>query len=166
MVKTKELPKVLYTIAMEGKVAALAVLLMVDADRVNAPMALPRGTTLRSRVVETTVYDCVVREAMALGRIEVGQVGLNSCRANPDSSVNRSGERKAMLCAMELLQFFGAVSQGSCTDKRMVSPLISACEVTSMLYYYCSYLPLSYILLTISTHFCISLEHRRLVATY
>ncbi|XXG54571.1 hypothetical protein AAC387_Pa03g2416 [Persea americana] len=128
MVKTKELPKVLYTIAMEGKVAALAVLLMVDADRVNAPMVLPRGTTLRSRVVETTVYDCVVREAMALGRIEVGQVGLNSCRANPDSSVNRSGERKAMLCAMELLQFFGAVSQGSCTDKRMVSPLISACE--------------------------------------
>lgn len=128
MVKTRELPKVVYNTAMEGRVVALAVLLMVDADRVNAPMVLPRDIVVGSRV-ETTVYECVIKEAIALGRIEVGRMGLNSCEAYPDSSENRSEKRKAMLCAMELLQLFGAVSRGSCTDRKMALPLISACEV-------------------------------------
>ncbi|XP_058111119.1 uncharacterized protein LOC131254130 [Magnolia sinica] len=123
---TKDVAEVARVIAMDGKVAGLAALLIVSEEKVNAVLPLEVGSAART---EASLYEQVIREAISLGRMGDARLGSSSYKASSDSTRSSDCEmRKLLLCEMELLQLFGAVARGSCQNSRMTSPLISACQ--------------------------------------
>lgn len=125
--KTKEIDEVAYASAVGGRVVELAALLMVAAESVNSSLLVLHDADSGCKE-ETTIYECVIREALSLGRTTTPCL-----RAAKRSSVPTKSEsakkRKLLLCEIELLQLFGAVSYRSCTDKKVTSPLILAAQV-------------------------------------
>ncbi|XP_012084849.2 uncharacterized protein LOC105644184 isoform X2 [Jatropha curcas] len=123
--KTKEIEEVAYASAMEGRVVDIACLLVVAAQKVNESMLELHNADLNSKE-KTTIYECVIREALGLGRAESATPPKAAKRNFAPSKSESTGKRKLLLCVIELLQLFGAVAQASCTDKRVTSPLILA----------------------------------------
>lgn len=126
--KTKAIDDVAYACAMGGRVVALAALMMVAAKEVNESILVLHDAESGSKE-ENRVYECVIREALALGctttSSSVSSLKRNCSRTNYETAE----KRKILLCEIELLQLFGAVAHGGLTDKRVASPLILAVQV-------------------------------------
>ncbi|KAL2898586.1 Ankyrin repeat and SOCS box protein 3 [Bienertia sinuspersici] len=124
--KTKDTGEVAYTLAIEGRVAALTALLMVAAEKVNGSVLEVRTNTDLAPE-KTSVYNCVIREAVS---IYIGNRGKHRLVQESKSGVDDDGEdkRKVLLKEMELLHFFGASANGGCLDKKATSPLIIASQ--------------------------------------
>ncbi|XP_077211349.1 serine/threonine-protein phosphatase 6 regulatory ankyrin repeat subunit [Tasmannia lanceolata] len=116
--KTKDLLEVAYNNAMEGRVGSLATLLVVAAEKVISLLTI-RGEGGVSSRGETTVYECVLRSAMSLGR---------PTGAIPHFPANSDEKRKVMLREMELLQLFGGMDRGRHTDRRVTQLLLTASQ--------------------------------------
>lgn len=112
---------------MEGRVIALAALLVVAADKVNASILVLQSDGDLSSKEKTSIYECVVKEALSLGRTETSK--STTCKWKSEEVEKRA----LLLCEMELLQLFGAVAHNSCTERKVTSPLIRAAQV-SLLY--------------------------------
>lgn len=124
--KTKELDEVAYANAVGGRIVALAALLIVAADKVNESILVLHDSDLGAKE-RTTIYECVIREALALGRATKLQ---RAVKRNSTPTTSQSAEkRKLLLLEIELLQLFGAVANGGCTDKKVGPPLILATQV-------------------------------------
>uniref|UniRef100_A0A803N3H5 Uncharacterized protein n=1 Tax=Chenopodium quinoa TaxID=63459 RepID=A0A803N3H5_CHEQI len=122
--KTKDIGEVAYSIATEGRVAALAALLMVAAEKVNGSVLEVR--TNSDLVAEkTTVYSGVIREAVSIYMGNKGKLKLSEESKNGTYS-GELERRKILLREMELLRFFGASPHNRCVDKKATSPLIIA----------------------------------------
>ncbi|TXG57541.1 hypothetical protein EZV62_015370 [Acer yangbiense] len=120
--KTKEIDEVAYAIAIGGRIVALATLLIVAAEKVNELILVLHDSEIGSKA-KTTIYECVIREAMSLGR---AATPLRAVKRTCAPTNSQSAEkRKLLLCEIELLQLFGAVA---CTDKKVTSPLILATQ--------------------------------------
>ncbi|XP_038725145.1 uncharacterized protein LOC120016440 isoform X1 [Tripterygium wilfordii] len=125
--KTKAIDDVAYACAMGGRIVALAALLMVAAKEVNESILVLHDAESGSKE-ETTVYECVIREALALGCTATSS-SVSSLKRNCGRTKYETAEkRKVLLCEMELLQLFGAVARGGLTDKRVASSLILAVQ--------------------------------------
>ena len=125
--KTKEVGEVAYTFAIEGRVAALAALLMVAAEKVNGSVLEVRTKTDLA-AEKMTVYGGVVKEAVSIyigtrGKQKAVQVSKNGIHDGEEE------RRKVLLREMELLHFFGASPNNSFVDKKVTSPLIIASQV-------------------------------------
>nr|XP_029120687.1 uncharacterized protein LOC105045648 isoform X3 [Elaeis guineensis] len=119
--------------AMAGRVTALAVLLLVAADKFTAPVTV-RGEGGFSRKSSRTVYDSVLGEALTLGtRTKAAssgsRLGGNRLADGWESTQSCREKRKALLREIELLHVFGAVPRGSSDDENAVAPLLRACQV-------------------------------------
>ncbi|KAK0585035.1 hypothetical protein LWI29_022516 [Acer saccharum] len=120
--KTKEIHEVAYAIAIGGRIVALATLLIVAAEKVNESILVLHDSEIGSKA-KKTIYECVIREAMSLGR---AAMPLRAVKRTCGPTKSQSAEkRKLLLCEIELLQLFGAVA---CTDKKVTSPLILATQ--------------------------------------
>lgn len=119
-----------YANAVGGRITALAALLVVAADKVNESILVLHDSDLGAKE-KTTIYECVIREALALGRAtKTTPPPLRGVKRHCTLTTSESAEkRKLLLCEIELLQLFGAVAHGSCTDKKVASPLILATQV-------------------------------------
>ncbi|XP_010661053.1 uncharacterized protein LOC100264593 isoform X2 [Vitis vinifera] len=120
--KTKDIAEVAYVTAMEGRVIALAALLVVAADKVNASILVLQSDGDLSSKEKTSIYECVVKEALSLGRTETSK--STTCKWKSEEVEKRA----LLLCEMELLQLFGAVAHNSCTERKVTSPLIRAAQ--------------------------------------
>ncbi|XP_020101675.1 uncharacterized protein LOC109719417 isoform X2 [Ananas comosus] len=121
--KTRDVAEVAYTNAMEGRVVALAALLLVTKEKVTAPVAI---TSRREGMKKNrTLYGSLFDEALALGEGAI-QVRLRQCSG--DGSSDSSERRKALLREIELLQLFGAVSYSDSKDKKSMPPLLRASQ--------------------------------------
>lgn len=121
--KTKEIAEVAYLSAMEGRVVSLAALLMVAAEKVNVTVLVLKPDNVFGIKETTTIYECVIRETLSLGQDET----LSSGAAKWSRS-DTSEKRKFLLCQIELLQLFGAVSKSCYGDRKIISPLIPAIQ--------------------------------------
>ncbi|CAO2816288.1 unnamed protein product [Amaranthus hypochondriacus] len=124
--KTKEVGEVAYTFSIEGRVAALAALLMVAAEKVNGSVLEVRTNTDLA-AEKMTVYGGVVKEAVSI------YIGTRSKQKSVQVSKNgihdvEEERRKVLLREMELLHFFGASPNNSFGDKKVTSPLIIASQ--------------------------------------
>lgn len=119
--KTRNLVEVAYVSALDGRIVSLAALLTVAADKVNASIMVLRRDVGSKEM--TTIYECVIREALSLGPTG------SSSRAARRLCTNSNEKRKLMLCEIELLQLFGAVVHSGCSDRKVTSPLIRASQV-------------------------------------
>lgn len=113
-----------YLSAMEGRVVSLAALLMVAAEKVNVTVLVLKPDNVFGIKETTTIYECVIRETLSLGQDET----LSSGAAKWSRS-DTSEKRKFLLCQIELLQLFGAVSKSCYGDRKIISPLIPAIQV-------------------------------------
>lgn len=122
--------------AMEGRVTALAALLMVAAEKVNASILLLRSDGDLSSKEKTSIYECVVKEALSLGRTETSASTI--CKWKGE----KVEKRALLLYEMELLQLFGAVAHNDSTDRKVTSPLIRAAQVSLCLIYsiFCNFI--------------------------
>ncbi|KAK9194804.1 hypothetical protein WN944_005511 [Citrus x changshan-huyou] len=123
--KTKELDEVAYANAVGGRIVALAALLIVAADKVNESILVLHDSDLGAKE-KTTIYECVIREALALGRATKLQRAVK--RSSTPTTSQSAEKRELLLLEIELLQLFGAVANGSCTDKKVGQPLILATQ--------------------------------------
>ncbi|KAK9271739.1 hypothetical protein L1049_002102 [Liquidambar formosana] len=123
--KTKDIAEVAYAIAIEGRVVSLAALLMVAAGKVTSSIVVVRADVDLGSKEKTTIYDCVIKETMLLGRVATSSTaGERHCASTKSSE--SAEKRKRLLCEVELFQLFGAVSQSDCTDKKLTPLLIRA----------------------------------------
>ncbi|KAJ8775072.1 hypothetical protein K2173_020076 [Erythroxylum novogranatense] len=123
--KTKELDQVAYGCAMGGRVVDLAILIKVAAERIKDMLLVLHETDSGSKQ-ETTIYEFVIREALALGQTASS---LRAVKKNSSPSRSKSAEkRKLLLREIELLQLFDVVPQNGYTDKKAASPLILASQ--------------------------------------
>ncbi|KNA18515.1 hypothetical protein SOVF_070100 [Spinacia oleracea] len=122
--KTMDIGEVAYTIAIEGRMIALAALLMVAAEKINGSLLEVR-TNADLMAEKMTVYSGVIREAIS---IFIGNKGkLKGPQESKDDADNGEEERrKILLREIELLYFFGATPHNGCVDKKATSPLIIA----------------------------------------
>ena len=90
--KTREVGEVAYRYAMEGRVAALAMLLLVTEERISAMVSVVIDGVRTKR----SIYNSVVDEVLSIG----------------EASAREGNEmrRKALLCEIQLLNQFGATS--------------------------------------------------------
>ncbi|BFG26698.1 hypothetical protein CerSpe_129720 [Prunus speciosa] len=124
--KTKEIGQVAYANAVEGRIVALAALLIVAAEKISETVLELRDNDSASKE-KVTLYECVVREALSL----VGPTTPLRA-AKPTSTATESDnseKRRLLLLEIELLQLFGAVAENGSTDKKVMSPLIRAAQV-------------------------------------
>ncbi|KAJ0099961.1 hypothetical protein Patl1_21921 [Pistacia atlantica] len=124
--KTKEISEVAYASAVGGRVVELAALLIVAAESVNSSLLVLHDADSGCKE-ETTIYECVVKEALSLGRTTTSCLRAAKRSSAPTKSESAK-KRKLLLCEIELLQLFGAVSNRSCTDNKVTSPLILAAQ--------------------------------------
>lgn len=122
--KRKEVDEVAYANAIDGRIVPLAALLIVAAEKViDADIELQDADLGPKQ--KTTIYECVIKEALSLGRATTTSSGaaIRTCAPSRDQS---SVKRKLLLCEMELLQIFGAgtAAQTGVTEKKLMSPLI------------------------------------------
>lgn len=126
--KTKEAAEVACAKAVEGCIVALGALLVVAPEKVDEWSIHIRDTDSGS-MEKMTICECVVREALSLGRAKTqSKTAENSCCTESKNAE----KRKLMLCEIELLLLFGAVAQTSCTDKKVISLLIRAVQVSNV----------------------------------
>ncbi|XP_062106663.1 uncharacterized protein LOC133818003 [Humulus lupulus] len=116
--KTKDAAEVARAKAVEGRVVALAAILVVAAEKINESILEFRDTDSGSKE-KMTIYECVIREALSLGR------ATSSVKESEDSQ-----KRKLLLSEIELLQLFGVIAQSRCTEKKpkTPSPLVQAVQ--------------------------------------
>ncbi|XP_074286562.1 uncharacterized protein LOC141611823 isoform X2 [Silene latifolia] len=126
--KTKETGEVAYAIAMEGRVAALAALLMVAADKVTGSVLEVRNHS-ELAAEKMTVYSCVIKEAISIFTLSQDNNGVVEIDHNVYHGVGAKERRALLLREMELLHFFGAChTNNGFMSKKLVSPLILACQ--------------------------------------
>ncbi|CAK7327986.1 unnamed protein product [Dovyalis caffra] len=122
---TKEIGDVALKIAEAGRVVELAALLVVAAAKINELILTVHDADLGYKE-KTTIYEAVIRGALALGRptpsLRVAK------RVTVLSERERAEKRKLLLCEIELLQLFGAVDLIRCTDRKLPSLLIRAAQ--------------------------------------
>ncbi|XP_022741879.1 uncharacterized protein LOC111293397 [Durio zibethinus] len=123
--RTKAIGEVAYSIAMGGKIVALAALLIVAAEKVNESIVLLRDAYSGLKEKDT-VYQCVIREALSFGRRDTSPSRTAKRNYTSPTKVEFDTKRKLLLCEIELLQLFGAVARNGCGDKKLTSPLIRA----------------------------------------
>lgn len=125
--KTKELGDVAYANAVEGRIVALAALLAVAAEKVNEAVLELRDADSGSKE-KVTIYECVIREALSLAP---STTPLRAAKRTSTTTESDDAEkRRILLLEIELLQLFGAVAFSSGTDKKVMSPLIRAAQVS------------------------------------
>jgi hypothetical protein len=109
--KTREVGEVAYRYAMEGRVAALAMLLLVAENKISAAVSVVIDGVRTKR----SIYNSVVDEVLSIG----------------DASARDGNERrKALLCEIQLLNQFGASSwKDRNIDRRILPPLLRAAKV-------------------------------------
>uniref|UniRef100_J3NED0 RRM domain-containing protein n=1 Tax=Oryza brachyantha TaxID=4533 RepID=J3NED0_ORYBR len=109
--RTREVGEVAYKYAMEGRVAPLAMLLLVAEEKISAPVSV----VIEGVRTKKSIYYSVVDEALSIG----------------DAPVRDGNERrKALLCEIQLLNQFGAALwRDRIIDKRSLSPLLKAAKV-------------------------------------
>ncbi|KAG1337867.1 Heterogeneous nuclear ribonucleoprotein 1 [Cocos nucifera] len=130
--RTRGVAEIAYANAMAGRVTALAVLLLVAADKFTAPVTV-RGEGGFSGKSSRTVYDSVLGEALTLGtRTKAASSGRrldgNRLLDGWESTQSCREKRKALLREIELLHVFGAVPRSSSNDEKAVAPLLRACQ--------------------------------------
>lgn len=125
--KTKEIGQVAYANAVEGRIVALAALLIVAAEKISETVLELRDNDSASKE-KVTLYECVVREALSL----VGpKTPLRAAKPTSTATESDNSEkRRLLLLEIELLQLFGAVAENGSTDKKVMSPLIRAAQVS------------------------------------
>ena len=128
--RTKAIGEVAYSLVMGGKIVALAALLVVAAEKVNESIVVLRDAYSGSKEKDT-IYQCVIREALSLGRRETSPSRTAQRNCTSPTKVESDKKRKLLLCEIELLQLFGAAAQTGYGDKKMTSPLIRAIKVVS-----------------------------------
>ncbi|PIA41501.1 hypothetical protein AQUCO_02200134v1 [Aquilegia coerulea] len=120
--KTVDIADVANASALEGRIVSLAALLMVVPEKVMASNMVPRPFGRLASTEATTIYECVITEALHLGLkgSSVKGVGL----------LSNSERRNLLLCEIELLQLFGAriPARSFSTDPQGISPLILASQ--------------------------------------
>ncbi|PIA25957.1 hypothetical protein AQUCO_10200019v1 [Aquilegia coerulea] len=110
---------------MDGDIVSLAALLMVIPEKVMASIMVLRPDGGLASKEKTTIYECLIREAMYIGQKE------GSPKASKRTELLSNSERRRfLLCEIELLQFFGAtfLQRPSTPDRRVISPLIRASQ--------------------------------------
>jgi hypothetical protein len=109
--KTREVGEVAYRYAMEGRVAALAMLLLVAENKISATVSV----VIEGVRTKRSIYNFVVDEVLSVG----------------DASARDGNERrKALLCEIQLLNQFGASSWRDLNiDRRTLPPLLRAAKV-------------------------------------
>nr|XP_045084485.1 serine/threonine-protein phosphatase 6 regulatory ankyrin repeat subunit C-like [Aegilops tauschii subsp. strangulata] len=113
--KTREVGEVAYRYAMEGRVAALAMLLLVAEERISAMVSVVIDGVRTKR----SIYNSVVDEVLSIG--EASARDGNEMR------------RKALLCEIQLLNQFGATSwRDQKVDRRSLPPLLRAAKAGDM----------------------------------
>ncbi|KAM3254660.1 hypothetical protein ACQJBY_048248 [Aegilops geniculata] len=113
--KTREVGEVAYRHAMEGRVAALAMLLLVAEERISAMVSVVIDGVRTKR----SIYNSVVDEVLSIG--EASARDGNEMRRN------------ALLCEIQLLNQFGATSwRDQKVDRRSLPPLLRAAKAGDM----------------------------------
>uniref|UniRef100_A0A0D9Y0N1 Uncharacterized protein n=1 Tax=Leersia perrieri TaxID=77586 RepID=A0A0D9Y0N1_9ORYZ len=109
--KTRDAGEVAYRYAMEGRVAALAMLLLVVEEKISAPVSV----VIEGVRTKKSIYYSVVDEALSIG----------------DAPARDGNERrKALLCEIQLFNHFGAALwRDRIIDKRSLPPLLKAAKV-------------------------------------
>ncbi|CAM8959146.1 unnamed protein product [Rhodiola kirilowii] len=139
--KTKEIGEVAYSIAINGQAVSLASLLMVASEKVLLPVAGVGNSGDLGSKENITIYDCIMNEALALGKEEYSCLLTWSthpsktfrCTSDTVSSAESvSMRRKLLLCEMELCQLFGAGPLMNLGEKKAVSPLVYAIQAADL----------------------------------
>ncbi|KAM3272595.1 hypothetical protein ACQJBY_042608 [Aegilops geniculata] len=113
--KTREVGEVAYRYAMEGRVTALAMLLLVAEERISAMVSVVIDGVRTKR----SIYNSVVDEVLSIG----------------EASAREGNEmrRKALLCEIQLLNQFGATSwRDRKVDRKSLPPLLRAAKAGDM----------------------------------
>uniref|UniRef100_A0A0E0MNN4 RRM domain-containing protein n=1 Tax=Oryza punctata TaxID=4537 RepID=A0A0E0MNN4_ORYPU len=109
--KTREVGEVAYRYAMEGRVTALAMLLLVAEEKISAPVSV----VIEGVRTKKSIYYSLVDEALSMGD-------------TPARDINE--RRKALLSKIQLLNQFGAALwRDRNIDKRSLPPLLKAAKV-------------------------------------
>ncbi|CAK7355483.1 unnamed protein product [Dovyalis caffra] len=122
---TKEIGDVAFKIAEAGRVVELAALLVVAAAKINELILSVYDADLGYKK-KTTIYEAVIRGALALGRPPPSLRAAK--RVTVLSERERAEKRKLLLCEIDLLQLFGAVDLIRCTERKSPSPLVRAAQ--------------------------------------
>ncbi|PAN21492.1 hypothetical protein PAHAL_3G470800 [Panicum hallii] len=111
--KTRVVGELAYRYAMEGRVPALAMLLLVVEEKISAQVSV----VIEGVRTKRSIYNAVVDEALSMG----------------DASARDGNERrKALLCEIQLLNQFGSASWREHSDRRTLPPLLRAAKVGDM----------------------------------
>ncbi|WVZ90891.1 hypothetical protein U9M48_037146 [Paspalum notatum var. saurae] len=111
--KTRVVGELAYRYAMEGRVPAFAMLLLVVEEKISAQVSVVIDGVRTKR----SIYNSIVDEALSLG----------------DASARDGHERrKALLCEIQLVNQFGSASWREHNDKRTLPPLLRAAKVGDM----------------------------------
>ncbi|KAK3136830.1 hypothetical protein QOZ80_5BG0443110 [Eleusine coracana subsp. coracana] len=111
--KTRVLGELAYRYAMEGRVPALAMLLLVVEEKISGLVSV----VIEGVRTKRSIYNSIVDEALSLG----------------DAPARDGNERrKALLCEIQLLNQFGSASWRAQNDKRTLVPLLRAAKVGDM----------------------------------
>ncbi|KAJ6364960.1 hypothetical protein OIU76_029858 [Salix suchowensis] len=121
--KTKDIGDVAYKMAEAGRVVDLAALLVAATDKIHESILPVRDADLDCKE-KTTIYEAVIREALALGAPTPSLRAAK--RVTVLSESERSEKRKLLLYVIELLQHFGVVDLVNCTDMKL--PIIRAAQ--------------------------------------
>ncbi|KAL6623551.1 hypothetical protein ACP70R_033430 [Stipagrostis hirtigluma subsp. patula] len=112
--KTRVVGEVAYRCAMEGRVTALAMLLLVVEEKISAPVSV----VIEGIRTKRSIYNSIVDEALSIGDV-----------------LARDGNerRKALLCEIQLLNQFGSASwRDHNIDRRTLPPLLRAAKAGDM----------------------------------
>lgn len=113
-----------YKMAEAGRVVDLAALLVAAADKIHESILPVRDADLDCKE-KTTIYEAVIREALALGAPTPSLRAAK--RVTVLSESERSEKRKLLLSVIELLHHFGVVDLVNRTDMKL--PIIRAAQV-------------------------------------
>lgn len=125
--RTKEITDVAYAHGIEGQVVSFAALLMVAEEKVKGSIMVLHDAESGCKE-KTTIYESLIREALALGREDSTSVRIAKRTRNP-TKAECIEKRKLLLCEIELLQLSGSMSPCGCIDRKVTSPLILATQV-------------------------------------
>jgi hypothetical protein len=99
-----------YRYAMEGRVPALAMLLLVVEEKISGLVSV----VIEGVRTKRSIYNSIVDEALSMG-------DAPACDSNE--------RRKSLVCEIQLLNQFGSTSWRDQNDKRTFSPLLRAAKV-------------------------------------
>nr|CAB3466256.1 unnamed protein product [Digitaria exilis] len=111
--KTRVVGELAYRYAMEGRVPALAILLLVVEEKISAQVSV----VIEGVRTKRSIYNAIVDEALSMG----------------DASTRDGNQRrKSLLCEIQLLNQFGSASWREHSDRRTLPPLLRAAKVGDM----------------------------------